>query len=426
MNLIERAKESFGTALVSVLTRWERLESGTSFTLTDPEFIANPHPLYRELRENDPVHRSRLTGGYVFTRYDDVLALFRDARLSMDIRNAKVFPRVKRSAIAAGRSVDVFESPNMLGSDPPRHTRLRGLVSKAFTRRSIAAIEDRMIAIVDDLLDATKGHSEVEIISALASPLPIMVIAELLGVPAEDRDRFRHWSDEAIRSLGSAKMEDLRASVKAAEELSAYLEPIAEQRRREPRDDLLSGLLAAEEEGDRLSMREVFETVILLLVAGNETTAKLIGNGVLALLQNPDQLELLSEQPDLIDTAVDELLRFEGPVHVTVRTILEDFEFQGAKMKKGRQVMMALAAANRDPAHFEDPDRLDITRSDNPHLSLGHGVHFCLGASLARLEAKTTIGALVRRYPSMKLSTDEPIWGTNVILRGLTELRIRI
>ena len=218
----------------------------------------------------------------------------------------------------------------------------------------------------------------------------------------------------------------MRASIRAGRELTAYLEPIAEARRREPRDDLLSALLAAEEEGDRLSMEEVYQTVILLLVAGNETTTKLIGNGVLALLQHPDQLALLQENPDGIDRAVEELLRWDGPVHTTGRTALEDFEFAGVRIKKGQMTMFGIAAANRDPARFDDPERLDVTRANNPHLSLGHGMHFCLGASLARLEAKTAIGGLIERYPSMKLATDRPQWGSNVVLRGLTELPIRI
>ena len=248
----------------------------------------------------------------------------------------------------------------------------------------------------------------------------------MLGVPAEDRDRFKHWSEEAVRGLGVSTIEDLRASIRAGHELTAYLEPIAEERRREPRDDLLSALLAAEEAGDRLTMPEVFQIVILLLVAGNETTTKLIGNGLLALLQHPEQLELLREKPELIDSAVEELLRWDGPVHATARTSLVDFEFQGADIKKGQMIMVGLAGANRDPARFEDPERLDVTRIDNPHLSLGHGVHFCLGSSLARLEARTALGALIERYPSIKLASDRPKWGPNAVLRGLAELPVRV
>ena len=254
----------------------------------------------------------------------------------------------------------------------------------------------------------------------------MIVIAEMLGIPPEDRERFKHWSTEAVRSLGSQTLADTRASIQAVRELYSYLEPIVDARRREPRDDLLSGLLLAEEAGDRLTTFEVYQTVSLLLIAGNETTTKLIGNGMLALLRHPDQLELLRQQPDLIDRAVDELLRWDGPVHMTGRTAVESFEFQGATLRRGQMVMVALAAANRDPEVFADPERLDITRVDNPHLSFGHGLHFCLGSSLARLEARTAIGALVSRYPSMKLGTDRPKWGSNLALRGLDSLPIRV
>ena len=316
--------------------------------------------------------------------------------------------------------------PTMLNSDPPRHTRLRGLVSKAFTPRSVRALEGRMEQIVGEMLDATAGKSEFDVIDALAYPLPVIIIAEMLGVPSEDRGRFRHWSDEAVRGLGVTTLDDMRASIQAGRELTAYLEPIAEARRREPRDDLLSGLLQAEEAGDRLTMEEVFQTVILLLVAGNETTTKLIGNGLLALLRHPEQFERLRDNPDLIDTAVDELLRWDGPVHATGRAALEDFEFQGARIKKGQMIMMGIASANRDPSRFSDPETLDIAREDNPHLSFGHGLHFCIGSALARLEARAALSGLIQRYPAMKLASDKPVWGPNLALRGLAELPIRV
>ena len=364
--------------------------------------------------------------GWAFTRYDDVFALFRDRRLSADLRNQAIWPRIKRAQLRAGRAEQELERPTMLNSDPPRHTRLRGLVNKAFTPRAVRALEERMRGIVDELLDGLAAADEIEVIADLAYPLPVTVIAEMLGVPAADRDRFKHWSDEAVRGLGTATLDDLRASIRAGRELNAYLAPIAEERRRHPRDDLLSGLLAAEEEGDRLSMDEVFQTVILLLVAGNETTTKLIGNGLLALLRHPDQLELLRQNPDLIDGAVEELLRYDGPVHATARGALEPFEFQGAHIAKGQMIVLGIGAANRDPARFADPDRVDITRGDNPHLAFGQGLHFCLGASLARLEARTALGALVERYPSMKLAVDRPRWGPNTALRGLVSLPIRV
>jgi len=426
MRVGERMRQLTARILMGAMYTWERLESGVAYSFGAPAFMEDPHSVYRALRERQPVHRSRLVRGWVFTRHADCLALFRDARLSADFRNQAFYSRLKKAQLKAGRTEEELQRPTMLNSDPPRHTRLRGLVSKAFTPRAVRSLEGRMVEIVDEMLDAASGQSELCVIDTLAYPLPVIIICEMLGIPTEDGDRFRHWSDEVVRGLGIATLDDLRASIQAARELIAYLEPIAEARRREPRDDLLSGLLQAEEEGDRLTMEEVFQTVLLLLVAGNETTTKLIGNGLLALLQHPEQLALLRENPDRIDTAVEELLRWDGPVHATGRAALEDFEFQGARIEKGQMVMIGIAGANRDPACFPDPETLDIERAENPHLSLGHGRHSCLGASLARLEARSALGGLVERYPNMKLTSAKPAWGTNAALRGLTTLPVHV
>jgi len=424
MKIAEKLRFAAFRSVAGALGTWERMESGIAFDMMSPSFLEDPHSVYRALRENDPVHRARQIRGWLFTRYDDVLALLRDERMSSDFRHNTNYPRMKKAQLRAGRTEEELERPTMLNSDAPRHTRLRGLVNKAFTPRAVRALEGRMQQIVDEMLDATRGQTGFDVIDALAYPLPVIVIAEMLGVPPEDRERFRHWSDEAVRSLGMVGPEDLRASVAALRELHEYLKPIAEDRRREPRDDLLSGLLAAEEAGDRLTLDEVFQSVTLLLVAGNETTTKLIGNGLLALLQHPDQLERLRRDPELVDTAVDELLRWDGPVHATGRTAVESFEFQGARINRGQMVLVSLAAANRDPARFDEPEVLDVGRVDNPHLSFGQGMHFCLGASLARLEARTALGGLIERYPAMKLATERPRWGSNVALRGLAELRV--
>ena len=426
MSIRERATELAGRGVVGALGLWERLESGISYNPIGPAFLADPHPVYRALREKDPVHRSRLMGGWVFSHYADVRELLGDDRVSSDMRHSNQWPRIQKAQLRAGRTAEELEHPTMLNSDPPRHTRLRGLVNKAFTPRAVRALEPRMLEIVTELLDAKASQGEIDVIADLAYPLPVTVIAEMLGVPTEDQERFKHWSDEAVRSLGSQSMEDLRASLRAVRELNEYLGPIVAERRREPREDLLSGLIAAEAEGDRLSEDEIYQTVTLLLVAGNETTTKLIGNGMLALLRHPEQLQRLRQNPELIDSAVDELLRWDGPVHVTGRTAVEDFSFRGVEIRKGSMNMLAIAAANRDPAQFADPEQLDIGRSDNNHLSFGHGIHFCLGSALARMEARIAIAGLVERYPEMKLATDRPRWGSNMALRGLVELPIRV
>ena len=256
MTATERLRHVLARTVMGGLAAWERAESGVSWNMMAPGFLEDPHSVYRALRENDPVHRSRQVRGWLFTRYDDVLALFRDARLSANFINQAGFDRMKKAQLKAGRTEEELMRPTMLNSDPPRHTRLRGLVSKAFTPRAIRALEGRMEQIVGQMLDATAGKSEFDVIDALAYPLPVIIIAELLGVPSEDRGRFRHWSDEAVRGLGVATLDDMRASIQAGRELTAYLEPIAEARRLEPRDDLLSGLLQAEEAGDRLTMED--------------------------------------------------------------------------------------------------------------------------------------------------------------------------
>ncbi len=425
MRVRERMQQLAGRAVLGGLSAWERLESGVAFTFGGQGFLEDPHSVYRELRERDPVHRSRLVRGWVFTRYDDCVSLFRDSRLSADFRNQAMFPRMKKAQLKAGRTEEELDRPTMLNSDPPRHTRLRGLVSKAFTPRAVSALEDRMVEIVEEMLDATSGRSEFCVIDALAYPLPVIIIAEMLGVPAEDRDRFRHWSEEIVRNMGISGLEDARASARAGRELRAYFESIAEERRQDPQDDLLSALLQAEEEGDRLSWDEVVGTLILLLIAGNETTTNLIGNGMLALLRNPDQLEALRADPELTDNAVEELLRYDSPVQATSRISLEDVEIRGTKIPALTELIALIGSANRDPDQFSDPDVLDLRRTENRPVSFGFGIHFCLGSNLARYEGRTAIRALVDHFPGMKLATDHVEWRRNPILRAARQLPVR-
>jgi cytochrome P450 len=262
-----------------------------------------------------------------------------------------------------------------------------------------------------------------EVIEDLAYPLPVIVIAEMLGIPIEDRERFKHWSDEAIRTVGFSSDDDARRSIQAQRELKAYLEPVVAQRRREPREDLISALVAAEEQGDKLTTDEVFATIILLLVAGNETTTNLIGNGLVALMNNPRQMRLLQDEPSLIEGAVEELLRYDSPVHFTSRHSREDIEWDGHVFKAHQEIGLILAAGNRDPEQFEEPDRLDIARIDTHHLSFGHGIHYCLGAPLARMEGAIAFNALLQRFPNMR-HDGTPVRGDNLLLRGFTKLPV--
>jgi hypothetical protein len=396
----------------------ERVETGIVFNPMRREMRANPHPYYRALREKDPFHRSRPADGWILSRYADVEAVLGDKSFSSDERNLRRWPRMSARHRRAGLP-DPYESgrASMLRSDPPDHTRLRTLVSKAFTPRAIERVRPTVEKYVEETLGRVQTRRKLELVGDFAAPLPVSVIAEMLGVPVADRDRFRHWSDETVRTLGDNTLEDRRRAFAAMNELEAYLAAITEERRREPRDDLISALVRAEEAGDRLSRTELFMTCVLLLVAGNETTTKLIGNAVLALLEHPDQMELLRREPERIPGAVDELLRYDGPVQLTSRMVLEDREFRGHRLRRGQQLVLLLAGANRDPERFSDPDRLDVTRPDVRHLAFSQGLHFCLGAQLARLEASLALEALVTRFPGLR--RDGPVvWSDNTVLRG--------
>ncbi len=412
---------------VEVATRyaWERATTGVTFTPRTQALRSNPHPLYRRLRETDPVHRSQLAGGYVLSRYEDVQSVIADRRFSSDERNWNRYGRFARLRRLADIP-DPYESglAAMLRMDPPDHTRLRGLATKAFTPRAIDQWQPRMQAVAHALLHRIAPHGPFDLVRDFAGPLPVVVIAELLGVPSEEHERFRQLSDRVVKSLGDGSLDDVHDAFVARDELARILEGIAADRRAQPREDLISGLVAAEEAGDRLTRDELISTCILLLVAGNETTTKLIGNSVVALLANPAQGALLREEPKRIPGAVEELLRYDGPVQLTSRLATEDCDLFGEPVKRGMQIVLLLAAANRDPARFADPDRLDVTRDDVRHLAFGHGTHFCLGARLARLETAVALEALLARLPRLE-HAGEVAWSTNTVLRGPTSLPLR-
>jgi cytochrome P450 len=403
----------------------EKLETGLVFNPTRPSFFEDPHAVYRRLRERDPFHRSRPASGWVLSRHQDILGVLRDARFSADERNWSRYAGMAARHRRAGLG-DIYdeERVSMLRIDAPDHTRLRTLVSKAFTPRAVERMRPRIEAVVKELLDPRGSHGEMELVRDFAGPLPVVVIAEMLGVPGEDRERFRHWSDEVIRTLGENSTEDRRAAFRAMNELSDYFREQAALRRREPRGDLLSALVAAEEAGQHLSTGELLGTCILLLVAGNETTTKLIANSTLALLRNPGQWELLRRRPELLPNAVEELLRYDGPVQLTSRFVLEECEMQGHRLQPGQQLVLLLASANRDPEVFSDPDQLDVERPDPKHLAFSHGAHFCLGAQLARLETTIALGALLEHCPQLRLTGGRIEWGRNTILRGPRALHV--
>jgi cytochrome P450 len=384
-----------------------------------PEFLADPYPTYHRLRAEDPVHWSPL-GFWVLTRYDDVVAVLRDQRFAKEAMIAAVAARFGIAPNTIGLS--------MLDRDPPDHTRLRGLVSKAFTPRVVERLRPRIQEIVDGLLARVEGKGGMDLIEEFAYPIPVMVICELLGVPVEDHERFKTWSLDLARGLDSIMLpvdsEVAMRSGIARQGLAAYFRDLIAKRRAAPRNDLLSALIAAEEAGDKLSEDELLASCSLLLVAGHETTVNLIGNGTLALLRHPDQLRRLRDNPDLIASAVEELLRYDGPVQRTARMPSAEVTIGDKTIKPGEMVMPFIGAADRDPAQFPDPDRLDLARADNRHVAFGMGIHFCLGAPLARVEGQIALNTLVQRLPKLALATEQPEHRQSLTLRGLKSLSV--
>jgi Cytochrome P450 len=395
--------------------------SDITFNPMAPEFVADPYPTYHRLRAEDPVHQSPL-GFWVLTRYEDVVASLRDPRMVKEPIAAFVAARFGLAAPPTGMGL------SMLDRDPPDHTRLRGLVSKAFTPRVIEQLRPHIQQIVDGLLDKVEGKPGMDLIEQFAYPLPVIVICEMLGVPVADHERFKGWGLDIARGLDAIMLPPdspvAERSMHARHALAAYFRELIAARRAAPRDDMLSGLIAAEEAGDKLSEDELLATCILLLVAGHETTVNLIGNGSLALLRHPDQRKRLQNDPGLITTAVEELLRFDGPVQRTARIPSEDVVIGGRTIGKGEMVMPFIGAADRDPAQFPDPDRLDLGRTDNRHIAFGWGIHFCIGAPLARVEGQIAINTLLRRKPKLALATETPEYRQSLTLRGLSHLPV--
>ncbi len=383
-----------------------------------PEVRDDPYPTYHALREADPVHRSPFMAMWIVTRYEDVALVLRDPRFLADRTQWEGFQQLE--------GVDPTRS--LLSLDPPDHTRLRDLVGKAFSPRMVERLRPQAQAIVDDALAGPAERGGMELIEDLAYPLPVAVIAGMLGVPREDWPRFRAWSRVLVAGLDPLSIQQagrIAEFTAAQNAIYDYLAEIVARRRREPAEDLISALIAVEERGDVLSERELVVMLVLLLVAGHETTVNLIGNGVLALLRHPEQHALLRDRPDLLEPAVEELLRWDSPVQLTARVVGEDCALGGRALRRGELVMTLLGAANRDPEQFSEPDRLDLVRAPNQHFSFGRGVHFCLGAPLARLEGRIAIGSLVRCFPDLRLA-GEPERGETITLRGLRRLPLAV
>ena len=408
------------SALASPVLLRERWHSGVAYNPLSARMAQNPYPAYAALRERDPVHRSRLINAWLFTRHADVDAILRDhRRFSSDPRTGTLTPRQRKLLPPP----DEF---TLLFLDPPDHGRLRALVNKAFTRNPVNALEPRIRSILGSLLDDIEDPSGFDLMEAVARPLPVIVIAEMLGVPPQDRDRFKLWSAQRARMLEpTISMRERRIGDAAATAFDAYFRRIIAQRRKVPRNDILSALVQAEAEGERLDEREMLNLLRLLLIAGNETTTNLIGNGVLALLRNPGELARLRADPGLIPAAVDELLRFDSPSQATFRRALADCEVNGFPLRRRDNLVLLIGAANRDPDLFANPDRLDIGRGSQAHLSLGRGIHHCLGAPLARLEGRIVLETLLERFSRIDLLAARPRFRTSIVIRGLHSLPLR-
>ncbi|PTL80967.1 cytochrome P450 [Vitiosangium sp. GDMCC 1.1324] len=392
------------------------------------EMVANPYPVYATLRDTAPVqYVEALRGAYVFSRYEEVSAAIKNTALfsSKMVTTRSLFPKELGEEV-----LRYFQTENnLLSSDPPLHTRLRTRVSRAFTARRVAELEPRIRQIAGELLDTLLDKRECDFMAEFSAVLPVIVIAELLGIEPERRHDFRRWSDDASQSVsipvGKLDLDKVKTGLR---ELHGYLETAIEQRRRAPRNDFISALLEAGEGEAILSPMDVIGFVRLLLVAGNETTTQLLGNGLVALLRHPAEMERLAAEASLIPNAVEEMLRYDAPVHAIFRTATEDLEAAAVPIPKGSRVMLLLASANRDPRKFPDPDRFDISRETQGHVAFGHGTHFCLGAPLARLEAKVAFEELFRRVRRVSFAPgqEEHIdWGESFMLRGPRRLRVQ-
>lgn len=400
--------------------------TSTRSDVVDEAFIQDLHGCNDELRALGPVRQVRLRDGapvWVVTRYDEARAALSDARLSKDAAAGHAVVDAKTSSDVRRGELTRALTAHMLNTDPPDHTRLRKLVMQAFTPRRVQNLRPRVVAITDQLLDELDGRSEVDLLEALAFPLPIQVICELLGVEESHYGDFRAWTNAMLDHP-----DDQAAAARSAEQMAAYLIDLIGRKRERPADDLLTGLLEASADADRLSDSELISMVFLLLVAGHETTVNLIGNGVLALLRHPDQWAALRADPDLASDVVEETLRFDSPVtHGTFRFTREAMVIGDVRIPAGEIVWIGLAAANRDPRRFDGPHEFDAFRGTRGHLAFGHGIHFCLGAQLARLEGQVALRRLVERFelrPAPAL--DEVSWRFSTLIRGLRELPVLV
>ncbi|MER5178852.1 cytochrome P450 [Streptomyces sp. NPDC002896] len=392
-----------------------------------PDFVADPYPAYAELRARGRVHFYEPTNQWLVPRHADVAALLRDRRLGRTYQHRFSHEEFGRQAPPAEHEpFHVLNDHGMLDLEPPDHTRIRRLVSKAFTPRTVEELRPYVHRLASELVGGLVADGGGDLLTAVAEPLPVAVIAEMLGIPEADRPQLRPWSADicGMYELNPPE-ETARRAVQASVEFSAYLRDLIEARRKEPGEDLISGLIAAYDEGERLTEQEMISTCVLLLNAGHEATVNATVNGWWALFRHPDQLAALRADRSLLPTAVDELLRYDTPLQLFERWVLDDIEIGGTTIPRGSEIAMLFGSANRDPDAFADPDTLDLARKDNPHISFSAGIHYCIGAPLARIELAASLGALLDQAPTLRPAA-EPEQKPNFVMRGLKELRVEL
>jgi cytochrome P450 len=423
--------------------------------LQQREIRSNPYPFYEQLRNHDPVHWDEELGFWVLTRYSDIDALYTDERFSRSQGLMRGFQRLSETERQIAERVYQSFSKTVFYADPPYHTHLRGLMNHAFTPRRVERLRPYIQKIVNELLDTAQAQAEIDVIHDLAYPLPVMVIAELLGLPASDRARFKKWSDDLFAILGTVRHKSsdlLERAAQSLNEMTDYVRDLSHKRRQSPQDDLLTALLSvtADEElacpqphgassfhttgelireqkaSPALTEEELVANVNILLSTGHETTTHLIGNGLLALLQHRAQFEKLQTRPALLSAAIEEMLRYDNPVQITYRSALEDANIKGKSIRKGDLVNTIIGSANRDPRRFSNPDSFEISRNEGRHLGFGMGIHFCIGAPLVRLEAEIVFDTILRRFPHISLETETLEWQEHPIFRGLKSLPVSL
>jgi cytochrome P450 len=398
-----------------------------SIDFSDPVIQADPYAVYAELRRDNPVVWNERT--WLISRYGDITTLLSDPRMSSarTDQTFAVLPPEVQGEMAPMRQI---MTSRMLLSDPPKHTRLKNIVNKAFTPRMIESRRGRIEEICRMFLDRVAGQGRMDVVDAIASPLPGWAIADILGVPVDDQEVFTRWARDQVRIYDRAgvspadRVAVMRQGQRSMLEMRAYLETVISARRTEPRDDLISELIQAESEGDRLSQDELFAMCVALLVGGNNSTAHLIGNAVLTLIRHPEALARILADPALIRPAIEEVMRYESPVQATSRIVKEEMEFRGQRFEAGQGIVVLFGSANRDPEQFPEPDCFDITRQPNRHLTFAHGPHFCLGASIARTVAQVGVLATIQRCADMKLVDERIEWLEGFAFRGPKSLRV--